>query len=70
MALLTTPSQLANGVNSLSSTIQLQNYSIHQPSLKPTPDDVTTLSPTIQPQNFATCQPMPSLIPKPDRTGK
>ena len=72
MALLTTPLKLANGVNTLSSTIQLQNYSIHQPSPKPTPDrkvisnDVTTLSPTIQPQNYATCQPMPSPKPKLD----
>ena len=67
-----TPWQLANGFNTLSSTIQLQNYSIHQPSPMPTPDwkvisnDVTTLSPTIQPQNYASCQPMPSPKPKPD----
>ena len=72
MVLLTTPWQLVNGVNTLSSTIQLQNYSIHQPSPMPTPDwkvisnDVTTLSPTIQPQNYASCQPMPSPKPKPE----
>ena len=72
MALLTTPSQLAYGADTLSTIIQLLNYSIHQPSPKTIPDwkvisnDVTTLSPTIQPQNYATFQPMSSPKPKPD----
>ena len=72
MALLTTPLELANGANTLSPTIQLQIYSIHQPSPKAIPNwkflssDVTTLSPTIQPQNYATCQPRSSTKPKPD----
>ena len=57
MALPTTPSQLANGFDTLPSTIQLQNYCIYHPSPKPIPDwkvisnDVTTLSPIIQPNH-------------------